>query len=49
MEIAIVVISSVTIVTVETLLSIDVLRAAISFVSFALLGINEDATQKLIA
>ena len=42
------VILSVIIVTVVTLLSIDVLHVAISFVSFALLDINEDAAPKLI-
>jgi len=48
MEILGVVILSVIIVTVVTLLSIDVPRVAISFASFALLDINEDAVPKLI-
>ena len=48
MEILGVAVLSVIIVKVVTLLSIDVLHVAISFVSFALLDINEDAGPRLI-
>ena len=48
MEILGVAVLSVIIVTVVTRLSVDVLHVAISFVSFALLDINEDAAPKLI-
>ena len=48
MEILGVAFLSVIIVKVVTLLSIDVPHAAISFVSFALLDINEDAAPRLI-
>ena len=48
MEILGVAVLSVIIVTVVTLLSVDVLHAAISSVRFALQHINGDAAQKLI-